>query len=358
MEFQEFLKKYKKNVDFEIKKFFDRKIKNTKDPILNISYKHLKEFTLRNGKRIRPISSIIAYNSCKTDKKIYPFCFVPELFHASSLVHDDIMDEDSLRRNKKTMHKIFEEYYKKRFKDKKYFGDIFGNLSKRFSTSMGIIQGNILYSLAYSSIIEAKIKNDTKKKILEVFNKAYCKTNEGQIFDLLISSREKSTQKDYIQLVAGKTSAPLTASILFGLIAGNATKNQIMNMERYAHHTGIAFQIHDDIIDISKKMNKGRNLGSDIKKGNKTLLIIKALETKNKNQKKIIQKTLGNEKATKKEINETINAIKDSGALDYCKEFSEKNILLAKKYLKKAKLNKESEKFFYELSDYVIKRKT
>jgi len=359
MEFEQILKKYRHIVDEELDTFFNNKIKKTKGEFLKLSYSYLKEFVLRPGKRLRPITAIITYKSINdsNEKNIYPLSIVPELFHASSLIHDDIMDEDLLRRNKPTMHRIFESYFKENFLDKTYRGYLFNTLSKRFSLSMAIIQGNILYSLSNSCILESKLDENLRNKSLKIFNNAYQKTNEGQIFDLLMSLNEKSNIKDYIDMVTGKTSSPLSASIQFGAVLNNAEPYQLKALEQYARSIGIAFQIHDDIMDISKLMNKGREPGTDLKRGNKTLIIIKALQNSNANQKKFLLKVLGKNKATNAEIESSIKIIKNTGALDYTTNYANKIIVKAKKYLKESNLNKHGFKFFNNFADYVIERK-
>ena len=159
MGFEQILKKHRLIVDNQLNIFFDNKIREAKDQFLKKIYSYLKEFVLRPGKRIRPIATIMAYKAIKDidEEKVYPVCIVPELFHASSLIHDDIMDEDLLRRNKPTMHYLLETYFKKNFVDKKYRGSLFDSFSKRFSVSMAILQGNILYSLANSCILEGTL---------------------------------------------------------------------------------------------------------------------------------------------------------------------------------------------------------
>src|SRR3990167_4277652 len=109
MEFEQILEKYGSIVNREINRFFEEKIEEAKGPFLRTSYRHLKEFALRPGKRIRPIAAIMAYKAIKdgNEEEMYPVSIAPELFHASSLIHDDIMDEDKIRRNKETMRRIF-----------------------------------------------------------------------------------------------------------------------------------------------------------------------------------------------------------------------------------------------------------
>ena len=360
MEFEQILKKYGCVIDKELNNFFDRKIEKTKDHFLKTSYSHLKEFVLRPGKRIRPIAAIMAYKAIKdgNEEHIYPVSIAPELFHASSLIHDDIMDEDTLRRNKKTMHRIFGDYFKKKFKNKEYEGDIFDSYSKRFAVSMGIIQGNLLYSLSFSSILDSRLDYKMKSLSLGILNEGYCKTNEGQIFDLVMAANEKAGEKNYIDMAIGKTASPLSAAILFGAALNNATHFQTEQLEKYSLLVGLAFQIQDDIIDMSEGMNKGRAIGSDLKRGNKTLMLMKALQEGDEMQRKIILNTLGNDRAANTQTRKAIRAIEETNSLKYASDYADNKVNEAKKYLKKAKLTTEGHEFFSNFADYVIRRKT
>ena len=359
MEFEQILKKYRLIVDNELGIFFDKKIEDANDEFLRYSYGCLREFVLRPGKRIRPIATITAYNAIKEndEKKIYPVSIAPELFHASSLIHDDIMDEDFLRRNRPTMHMIFEDYFNKKFSEKNYSGYLFAAGSKIFSASMAIIQGNLLYSLAISSILDSKLDEKLKNKALGICNSSYLKTNEGQIFDILLSCKNNPLEKQYIKMILNKTAYPISASIKLGATLNNASSVQMNYLERYGTSIGLAFQIHDDIMDMSQEMRKGREIASDIKKGNKTILIIKALKNCSKSQRSAVLKILGNKNSSNEKIKEVIDIIRKTGAAEYSSDYAKKMVSQAKDYLKKANLNRYWLDFFTEFADYVIKRK-
>lgn len=358
MEFSQIIKKYRNVVDKELEIFFDNKINNAKDKFIRECYGYLKEFTLREGKRIRPIAAIMAYKAVNgsDEGKIHPISIVPELMHASSLIHDDIMDEDLLRRNEDTMHKIFEKYFTKNFSDADYDGDLFPSSSKRFSLSMAILQGNMLNLLSNSCILESKLSEDKKNKAIKIFNDAYCKTNEGQILDLLVSAKGKVSEEEYVLMASSKTGPLISASVKFGAMLNDAKDFQIDALGRYADSVALAFQIHDDVMDLSNAAGKGREIGTDIRKGNKTMIVIKALEKCDEEQKEFLLRVLGNYNALDSDIKNFIEIIKETGALDYAKDYANKKVMEAKEFLKKAKLNEEGNRFFDEFAEYAVKR--
>src|SRR3989338_8710990 len=356
MEFVQILDRYKLIVDRELDDFFSGKVKEANDNLLRTSYSYLREFVLRPGKRIRPIATIMAYKAMdgKDEKAIYGPSIAPELYHASSLIHDDIMDEDVLRRGKETMHVMLENYFRKNLPEREYNGNIFGSSSKRFSVSLAIMQGNLLYALANESIIRSKLKDMIKTVSLDICNRAYAHTNEGQMFDIMMSSLNLPAEKCYMDMATHKTAMPIAASIKFGAVMASADDESARNLGNYGLCIGLAFQIKDDIIDITS--DKGRELGADIRKGNKTLIAIKAMEKISGQDKKILLAALGNQKADGDEVNQAIDVIRKSGSIEYAEEYAEKKIAEAKELLKKTKINAEGFEFFSKFADYTIKR--
>lgn len=356
MEFEDLLEKYRAVIDREIDSFFSARINDLKDPFLKSSYSYLREFVLRPGKRIRPIATIMAYRASggNDGRKVYGPSIAPELYHASSLIHDDVMDEDMQRRGKDTMHITLEKYFRKSLPEKMYDGYIFGSSSKRFSVSLAIMQGNLLYALANESIIRSSLDDSIKARSLDVCNRAYAHTNEGQMFDIRMSSMDLPGEGCYMDMALHKTAIPIAASIKFGAIMANSNERDIAKLGSYGLCIGLAFQIKDDIIDITS--NKGRALGADIRKGNKTLMVIKALEAISSSGKKRLLGVLGNHKAGDKDIKEVISIVKGSGGIEYAEKYAERKIAEAKNHLRSAGLNDEGLEFFNNFADYTIKR--
>jgi geranylgeranyl diphosphate synthase type I len=355
MDFESTLKKYKKIIDNELELFLNNKTKEAKNPFLKLNYSFIKEFVLAGGKRLRPIALIMAYNAVNgnDEQSVYTPSLSVELMHNSTLVHDDIMDEDDLRRNKPTVHKNLKEWFLKNHDEIENKSPLFNNASSRFGVSNAILSGDILLSLGHSALSASK--NENSKKALSIYNNAYNVIVDGQIIDISTSLNNIS-EKDYFDMITKKTSALFKASIEIGAILGKASQEKINNLSDYAFNIAIAFQLKDDIMDISPEMEKGHSLGSDIKKGKKTLLIIKALESANEEEKNKILNILGKEDASLHEINSVIDILKSTGAVDYADKVAREKIKSAKEFLKKAELSKEYSAFFEKLADFVVKR--
>jgi len=363
MNFQKVLKKYQAIVNKELKKFFDSvEIPEAQNFLVKEEIKVLKNFCLSPGKRIRPIMAIMAFRglSKKDEKKfILPFLSL-EIFHNYTLIHDDIYDEDVIRRGEPTPHFLFSKLFEKRYKNAAESGLFFKNNKTRFGAITGFINGEIVKSLSNFIVINDKNIDGIKKlEILRLFQGLDMIINIGQAMDLFFEKEEKITEKDYIKMAGYKTGELFKAPVELGAILAGATENQINCLKNYANNLAIAFQIKDDLLDISIGGEKGRGIGSDIKQGKKTLLLIYALSKASQNQKKLIKKIIRNEKLSDKEIKEIIKLYNDLGAVNYCQKIAKQKIKKSLSWLDKInpRLTKEAYVFFKELASFIVLRK-
>lgn len=347
MNFQEQLQKYKELIDKELEVFIDEKISKINDKNLVSHYEIMKKFLLIGGKRLRPISLLMAFRGFNDhDDIIIRKSLSVELIHNSTLVHDDIMDEDELRRGKPTVFSEIKNKFLSKYSDKDYDGVLFSKVSNRFAVSNAILDGNILLTFGYECL-------ESEKEAIRILNESYKTVVEGQIMDIM-TEFETVNEEKYIGMISFKTADLFKSSIEIGALLGGANDEQIAFLREYAINAAIAFQIKDDIMDITKDSKKGHELGSDIKQGKKNILIIKALEFSSK--KEMIRDVLGDEKATSEDVEKVIDEIKDCGALSYAEKLAESRIEKAKESLRKVSMKKESEEFFMNLAEFMVKR--
>ncbi|MBW2980316.1 polyprenyl synthetase family protein [Candidatus Woesearchaeota archaeon] len=360
MEFIQAVGQYKGIVNKTLSTFFDNHINKTQDGFLKFNYSTLRDYVLRDGKRLRPITLIMAYKSItdNDEQKIYMPSLSMELFHASSLIHDDIMDEDDLRRGKESMHTLFNQWFVDNHGQAGYNGPIFNQLSTKFGVSMAILQGNILIALGESCLSGSSFAPEQIKAALMVCNNTNKVVNEGQIQDIVLETKREFTENDYLSMIAKKTGKLFSTSLEIGAVFAGATDSQRKALDNYALSAATTFQIQDDIMDISPDMKKGHEVGSDIKQGKRTLLVMKALEKGDEGQKKVLFDALGNEKATPEEIEIAIDVMHATGAVDYAKNLAADMIKKGKDALKEADpaLSSDGLKFFNDLADYMVNR--
>lgn len=204
------------------------------------------------GKRLRPILVLLVARMFGTSvKEALPAAIAVELLHNFSLVHDDIMDRDSLRHGLPTVYRKWDE-------------------------SAAILAGDAIFALAYHELL--KIKRRPLACIV-AFNRATIGLCEGQALDKEFESRRSVTLTEYLNMVRLKTGTLLAASCRLGAIVSGAQKGDELALEEFGVLLGQAFQIQDDLLEIySSDEEMGKSLGSDVMTGKQTYLTCRAVE--------------------------------------------------------------------------------
>ncbi len=349
------LQKYKKKVDDFLEAFLLKKEKeyNNISSFISEFISHLKEFTLRGGKRLRPALLYYTYTLFKKEdrEEVAKLSIFIELIQSFLLIHDDIIDHANLRRGGKTIHKIYESYAK----DKNYIEP------KHFGKTMGILCGDLAMEFAIEIINSTNISFAKKNKVLSIMTKYINTVIFGQIHDVLLTYDDNYTQSDITRVHDLKTSTyTYKLPIEIGAYLANANKIELKRLLDYATPAGIAFQIRDDILGIfGNDEETGKENLLDLIEGKKTLLISKAIENGNDEQKKFIRKTLGMNNITEAEAKEFREIIKKTGSLNYSEKQTEKLINNAQQslnYFNNKIYNSHAFTFLSDIAEYMIMR--
>ena len=196
----------------------------------NIELKNIMKYSvLAGGKRFRPILTYTVASLYDSEiEKADSSASAIELIHIYSLIHDDLpaMDNDDIRHNQPSNHKVFGE-------------------------AQAILAGDGLQALAFSLISNDPLINaDTKIKLLELMAKSSYAMAEGQSIDLSVVSK-KVDLNILNKMHQKKTGALLNCSIKFGALLHNASENDLSILESFASHLGLAYQIQDDVLDVT-----------------------------------------------------------------------------------------------------------
>lgn len=259
------------------------------------------------GKRMRPILAMLVANAIgKNGQKAVPFGCCLEMIHNFTLVHDDVMDKDPVRRGRPAVHVLFDE-------------------------PTAIIAGDALFARAYDVLSESEVSGEDLRKLVHIVSETVYLIAEGQQMDIDNEDRQTISRDEYMETVEKKTAVLFSCAAEGGAIIGGGSKKQIADMKECARLFGIGFQIWDDVLGILGDGKKiGKPVGSDIRNGKRTLIVIDALERLDKpsKDKDILLKALGNEKATDAEVNAAIDVLKRVGSIDHAiktsKEYAEK----------------------------------
>jgi len=343
---------YKRLVERELEVFFDDKL--AKADLIDSSSKEmiklLKEYTLRDGKRLRAALLYYGYR-CFSDrnlKEIVKASTALELIQSYLLIHDDIMDNDNLRRNGPTLHISYKDIANKKYKKTD---------STHFGMSMAILAGDVCAAFANEIISKLNIKEKYKVNALKALNHSVHKVIYGQALDVLSELRTVDN-RDIEKIHKLKTATyTVEAPLLIGALLAGAKQKHLRILSQYAIPLGKAFQLQDDILGMFGNEEKlGKPVGSDLKEGKKTLLILKALEKATPSQKYLIKKTLGNKNLTKNQLNQVRSIIIKTGSLAYSQELAKNLIKKAKLSVKNSRFRPKGKEFLLKIADYLEKR--
>lgn len=347
------LKDFKRRIDPEIGRFFDKSIKaaTEKDYFIAEALRYVKKLTLAGGKRLRPAFIYYGYlaSGGKEKKKILKAAVSIELVHIYLLIHDDVIDRDVKRHGLDTVNLKYEKAGKNLFPRGDY---------KHFGESMAIIIGDMVGALGNQIIYASDFDSELIVKALHKLQEIVSMTVIGQAKDVNMEYRKKATEEEVISMYESKTARyTVDGPLHLGAILGGADDKFLKMLSSYALPIGIAFQVQDDILGIFGSEEKlGKSVGSDIESGKQTLLVVKARERANEEQRKIISEILGKSNVSAREIKEFQKVIVDTGALRYAENLAQQYINEGKKHVEKAKIPVEAKSFLLEVADYMKSR--
>lgn len=364
MDFAQTIEPYRKQIDAQLAEYFSRKhadLREANSDIAEENYLAMQNYILGKGKRLRSVCALLSYAACggkDTQKIILPSLSV-EFFHNASLILDDVMDEDKERREIIAAHELIGKWFHEKFKTKKYKGYLFADEQSRFAVSMSMIATDMLFSLGAQTILDSEFDAEKKVNALHAYEKTYRLVNLGQMLDVYYEHEKNISKEQYFRMAYLKTGALLGGALKIGGILAGAPEKRLRAMEEFAKYSATTFQIQDDILDVTKGAGKGRELGSDLKKGKTTILVIMAKEMLMKDKWKIVEKVLGNEKATKKDLNMAMQVLYKEGIVEATQKLAEKYNMQGKAAIRRAKpaFSQEHVKMFDAFADYLMHRK-
>jgi geranylgeranyl diphosphate synthase type II len=216
------------------------------------------------GKRLRPILTYMATNLFTEDIDISTFPALGiEIFHNFSLLHDDLMDNATMRRGQPTVH-------------------------TKWNDNTAVLSGDAMLIDAYNYI--TKVPKGVLPSILENFTSTAMQVCEGQQYDMDFEKRLDVNESEYIEMIRLKTAVLVATSLKIGAILGNASEADANRLYEFGINIGLAFQLKDDLLDVyGNQIDFGKKIGGDIISNKKTFLLIKALEISTSSVNAIIQ---------------------------------------------------------------------
>ena len=247
-ELSPYLESVAKTIDHMIDRYFVDKTGE-----LNKASAHL---LAAGGKRLRPAVVMLAADAVKagSSEEILHAALALEVTHTFTLIHDDIMDDDNLRRGVQTVH-------------------------TKWGMPTGILAGDVLYARAFEHLCLANARDDAKVRAVMMLARACADLCEGQNMDMSFEHRNDVDENEYLEMVRKKTGVLYAAAAGIGAVLAGGNAVQVKALYSFGLNTGGAFQIQDDLIDLITPAEKsGKDQASDLREGKQTLLMIKARE--------------------------------------------------------------------------------
>ena len=292
------LKKQINNSYFQLKNsvenklmLVEEKIKSKLDSNVELVKKMTDYHLNTGGKRLRALLTLGSSKLCGYRKgtRDINLAACVELIHAATLMHDDVIDNGSIRRGKKTPNKIW------------------GNHSS-------VLAGDYLLSRCFEMMVE-----DGNIEVLKLLSSTSSIIAQGEILQLQHKGEVDMLEETYLKIISSKTAELFAAATKVGAILSEMKTKEKEALEFYGRNLGLTFQIADDTLDYNSELKLfGKNIGQDFYEGKITLPIILLFQKANKDEKETLKKTFAKEERNQNDLNYTLSLIKKYNIIDSC----------------------------------------
>lgn len=332
------IEQLRKKIDQSLATFMVRIKKDYKLHLVSpVLYESIREFSLRKGKRIRPLLLILSYLGYKKDGRrvsssIFNASTCIELLHNFMLVHDDIIDRSHLRRGKPTMHKLLGKIIKTDDQEK-------------LGYDLSIIAGDIIYAFAIDAFLSINESPLRKERALKYFIQTAAFTAMGEFIDTIhgVEKINRVKEKDVFLNYTLKTARyTFDCPLVTGAILAGASEKDIKLLSELGIKVGQAFQIQDDIIGIfDSEKNIGKSILSDLAESKKTLLVTHAYEKLDPKGRKEFVSYFNKPKKTFNDLKQVRKIFIAAGSLKYALKEVNKRVDKSLEILDRLKMKKK-----------------
>ena len=252
--------------------------------------RQVAEYIIRaGGKRLRPALLLLAAQACGYRGKYHhTLAAVVEMIHTATLLHDDVVDESSLRRGHATANAMF------------------GNAAS-------VLVGDFLYSRAFQLMVKVE-----SMPVLRILSDATNVIAEGEVLQLMNTGNPDLDERSYLDVIRRKTAKLFEAAAQLGAVLAGADSATEQALARYGMHLGTAFQLIDDVLDYSGELSTiGKNLGDDLAEGKPTLPLIRALSVGSAEDVALIRAALSGDGS--RDFEAVLGALTRTDALAYAR---------------------------------------
>jgi len=288
-----------------------------------------------HGKMLRATLCLLASESiCGDFRRALPVSAAIELIHNYSLVHDDIQDDDELRRHRPTVWKIW---------------------GKPQAINAGSAM-KILANLSVLKLSDLGIPREKQVEVFDILDSSCLEMIEGQYMDIDFEDRDIISVEEYLKMIEKKTSALISGALKVGAVL-DLDNGDLDAFEKFGRYLGIAFQITDDILGIWGNDSKtGKPRGNDIRKRKKSLPIVFCLQESDEKGKSQLLKIYRRSRVNDRGVAVVIRNLEEIGARYFCEKQAKEYYEMAIGEIEKLPIRKQFPADYRELSEFLIKR--
>ncbi len=253
------------------------------------------------GKRLRPLLCVLAARAMQIQSSDHhTLAAIIEFIHTATLLHDDVVDESTLRRGRETANAIF------------------GNQAS-------VLVGDFLYTRSFQMMVSLK-----RMRVMEILSEATNQIAEGEVLQLMNCNDPDTTEKRYFDVIYGKTARLFEAATQLAAVITDRTPEIERAMQAYGKHLGTAFQLVDDILDYQADSEEmGKNAGDDLAEGKPTLPLLYAMWHADKPSDRELIKEAIEQSNGLPHLARIQSIMQQTGALDYTKSCANREAELA-----------------------------
>ena len=278
-------------VDEALEDFVQEKMTSSQAPAMGLA----REVLLAGGKRYRPVLALLAFEAAGGEEisEVMDLALSAEIIHTATLVHDDIYDSSKTRRGKPTLH-------------------------ASHGLAHGIIGGDYLFVLGFG------LGGKYDARIVERMADTCANIASGELLQHEHIGNLATTPEDYYSIIDGKTAGPFATACSCAAIIAGASDEVISSLEEFGWEVGRAFQLVDDLLDLTGDEKMGKPRGSDVHEGKMTLPIIHALTMLHGIEREQLADILQN--FSDDRWNELVSLLSSAGSFEYSEQLIENHV--------------------------------
>lgn len=246
------------------------------------------------GKRLRPLLTVLAAKALNIQsEQHHTLAAIIEFIHTATLLHDDVVDESTMRRGRETANELF------------------GNQAS-------VLVGDFLYSRAFQMMVDLK-----RMRVMEILSDATNRIAQGEVMQLMNCNDPDTTIESYLEVIYSKTARLFEAATQLAAVLTDQRKDIEVAMQSYGKHLGTAFQLIDDVLDYTSQSDSmGKQVGDDLAEGKPTLPLLHAMWNGSEEDASLIRSAIKNADGMH-HFDRIVDAMNKSGSIEYTQKLAE-----------------------------------